>query len=57
MTKLERMKIELIIRKAQTAKAELELKIMERLEDIERMEDHIKSQEQIISESKLKLED
>lgn len=45
MSKLKVKKIELDLMKVAAAKAELEYKIEERLEDIRRMEEHIKLQE------------
>ena len=41
---LERKKKEMELRRVETARMELELKIDERLEEIERLRDHIKIQ-------------
>ena len=45
MSNLKKKKLELDLMKVAAAKAELEYKIEERLEDIERMKEHIKLQE------------
>jgi SMC interacting uncharacterized protein involved in chromosome segregation len=45
MSNLKKKKLELDLMKVAAAKAELEYKIEERLEDIQRMKDHIKLQE------------
>ena len=45
MSNLKKKKLELDIMKVAAAKAELEYKIEERLEDIQRMKDHILLQE------------
>lgn len=45
MSKLKKKKLELDLMKVAAAKAELEYKIEERLEDIKRMKDHIKLQD------------
>lgn len=47
---LKKTKLDLL--KCQTAKAELEYKIEERLADIDRMKDHIKLQEKRMEELK-----
>jgi len=43
---LERKKKEMELRRVETARMELELKIDERLEEIERLKEHIKIQKQ-----------
>lgn len=48
MDALEKKKKEVGIIKAKAAVAELEMKILERHEDIQRMEEHIKKQNEII---------
>lgn len=50
---LKRLKLELV--KVGAAKAELQFKIDERLEDIERIENNIKIQEQREEELKIKI--
>lgn len=50
MTELEKQKTKLNIKKAETAKLELEYKILERMEDIQRMREHIQLQDQRIDE-------
>lgn len=51
----KRLKMDLL--KAQAAKAELEFKIEERLQEIQRIEDHIKLQDARIKETEAKLEE
>ena len=50
MSQLEIKRLEMQILMASAAKAELEFKKQERLEDIKRIEDHIKKQEELIEE-------
>jgi len=57
MTVLERKKLELQLKKADTAIAELDYKIEERKEDIKRMEDHILLQKTLEQDIKEKLKD
>jgi hypothetical protein len=47
---IEKKKKEVELMKVQAAKAEFELKIIQRMEEIERLEDNIKLQEEKISE-------
>lgn len=53
--KLETMKVQVAIKKVEAAKAELEMKILERLEDIERMKEHIDIQDEKLKELKQEL--
>jgi len=53
---LENKKKQLMIKRAETAKFELELKIEERKEDIKRIEEHIKLQDEIIEKLTKELE-
>lgn len=55
MKEIDKKKYELQFKKADTAIAELEYKIAERLEDIERMKDHIKLQKELMGEIQEKL--
>ena len=57
MTNLEKKKLQLQLKKADTAIAELEYKIEERLEDIERMKNHIELQKKIEDDIKTQLTD
>lgn len=52
MTELELKKKQLQLMKAETAKTDLECRILEREEDIKRMKEHIKSQDEIINKCK-----
>lgn len=52
---LEKKKIQVELMRVQAAKAELELKIDERLEEIKRLEEHIKIQSNKIIELEEKL--
>lgn len=56
MTDLDKKKLEVRIKKAEAAMADLELRIQERLEDIKRMEEHIQLQKDSINECKRELE-
>lgn len=57
MNELDKMKCKMQIKKAEASIAELEFKIVERLQDIERMKEHIKLQEEIKKEAQKKLEE
>lgn len=57
MSTLEKKKLNLQLKKADTAIAELEYKIEERLEDIERMKDHIELQRKLEQDIKKQLEE
>lgn len=54
---IELEKIKLNIRKMETAKAESEFKILEKLADIERIKKQIEDQEKAIENKKLELEE
>jgi len=52
---LEKRRLKLTITKAEAAKEEIEMKIMEHRINIERMEDHLKLQDERIAEAKANL--
>lgn len=56
MDELEQMKLKMQMKKADASIAELEFKIVERMQDIERMKEHIKLQEDIKKQASKKLE-
>lgn len=52
---LEKLELELKVKRAEAAKMELQYKIAKAMEDVERMEKHILLQDQVIKESQEKL--
>ena len=52
---LEKLELELKVKRAEVAKMELQYKIAKAMEDVERMEKHILLQDQVIKESQEKL--
>lgn len=52
---LEKMKLEVELMRVKASKAEMELKIAERMEEINRVKEHIKVQEDKIQDLELKI--
>ena len=52
---LEKLELELKVKRAEAARMELQYKIAKAMEDVERMEKHILLQDQVIKESQEKL--
>ena len=55
MSTLKKKELEMRVKKAEAAIAELEFKIEEKLNDIKRMEDHIGLQKELVESSKEEL--